>query len=280
MVVNSDAQEGLRKLGFGEYEARAYTQLLKENPVTAYELAKASGIPSSKIYEVLGKLTGRGVAMAWEDEGKQRFVPLSPRELVARHRTEMEDELDVLEENLRRDARDSRYSMVWNMRSRQELRIQARRMVQDTRKELVASLWQEEAGELGDLLQDLHEAGVQIATVCFGSNFRLPGTTYAHPIGDTLYKERGGRGITLVSDGTRALMATIFPGDRVEGAWSMNQGFVTLAEDYLKHDIYVMKIVGRMDRELKEHFGPGYRHLRDIFHDREGNPALEEGEGT
>ena len=40
----------LTQLGFSEYEARTYTALLKENPLTAYEIAKFSEIPTSKIY--------------------------------------------------------------------------------------------------------------------------------------------------------------------------------------------------------------------------------------
>ena len=49
MVVNSamdTAISKLARLGFTNYEAKAYTALLKENPLTAYEIAKNSGIPS------------------------------------------------------------------------------------------------------------------------------------------------------------------------------------------------------------------------------------------
>ena len=60
---------------------------------------------------------------------------------------------------------------------------------------------------------------------------------YQHPIEDTIYNEKGGRGLVLVAVTKEALMGTIFPDYRVEGAWSVNQGFVTLAEDYIKHDI-------------------------------------------
>ena len=60
MVVNSIISR-LIKIGFSEYEAKAYTGLLKTNPVSAYELSKISGIPSSKIYQVIAKLIERGV---------------------------------------------------------------------------------------------------------------------------------------------------------------------------------------------------------------------------
>ena len=64
-------------------------------------------------------------------------------------------------------------------------------------------------------------------------------------------------------------MGTVFSKDEVDGAWSKNRGFVTLAEDYIKHDIYIMKIVRRYDEALISTFGKGYTMLRDIFSDKE-----------
>lgn len=268
MVVNSNPVAGLQKLGLSEYEARAYAQLLRNNPVTAYELSRESGIPSSKIYEVLGRLVDKGAAMPLEEDGKQRFVPLAPRELLANHRFRLEQELDDLEQTLRLEARDPRYSYIWNIRSLGDLMAQTRRLVLDTRKELVLSVWPEEADQLRADLRDLEERGIKVAAVYFGEGSPGCRQAYHHPIEDTLYTERGGRSLTVVSDGERALIATIYPGNRVEGAWSLNQGFVTLAEEYLKHDIYLMKIVQRMDRQLQDHFGAGYALLRDIFANR------------
>ncbi len=57
--------------------------------------------------------------------------------------------------------------------------------------------------------------------------------------------------------------------ERVSGAWSRSEGFVLLAEDYIKHDVYIMKIVARFDRPLVKRFGRGYWRLRDIFSDTE-----------
>ena len=64
-------------------------------------------------------------------------------------------------------------------------------------------------------------------------------------------------------------MGTVFKGRQVEGAWSKNLGFVTLAEDYIKHDIYIMKIIERFKDMLIARFGENYHRLRDIFKDEE-----------
>lgn len=55
----------------------------------------------------------------------------------------------------------------------------------------------------------------------------------------------------------------------MDGAYSRGPGFILLAEDYIKHDIYIMKIVRRFDDLLLKTFGPKYRKLRDIYTDEE-----------
>lgn len=50
----------LQKLGFSPYECKAYVGLLKNSPVTGYEVSKRTGVPRSMIYEVLGKLLDKG----------------------------------------------------------------------------------------------------------------------------------------------------------------------------------------------------------------------------
>ncbi len=49
----------LKNLNFTEYESKAYLALLQESPLTGYAVAKKSGVPRSKIYEVLESLVIR-----------------------------------------------------------------------------------------------------------------------------------------------------------------------------------------------------------------------------
>ena len=53
-------EEILTKLGFSEYKKKAYLTLLKLKKATPCKVAKVSGIPSSKIYEVLSWLYEKG----------------------------------------------------------------------------------------------------------------------------------------------------------------------------------------------------------------------------
>lgn len=94
---------------------------------------------------------------------------------------------------------------------------------------------------------------------------RFVGATYHHPVEKTLYEEKGGRGLTMVADSNVVVIANYLKNGSVDGAWSRNQSFVTVAEDYIKHDVYITKVTRFLDTELKSRFGNDYERLRDIF---------------
>ena len=61
--MKEDPITRLNRIGFSEYEAKAYVALLRKSPVSGYELSKMSGVPRSMIYEVVGKLARRRVTI-------------------------------------------------------------------------------------------------------------------------------------------------------------------------------------------------------------------------
>jgi HTH-type transcriptional regulator, sugar sensing transcriptional regulator len=257
------------ELGCSEYESRAYLALLASHPATAYEVAREAGLPTSKIYQVIGKLEARGMVHTVMDGGRKRHVPIRPEEFIEGQKRRMETTLESLKTDLGQAHRASEVSYIWNLREHSHLMEKAERMVRDCRKDLLISLWARELSVLEMDLRDASARGVRIAMVLFGTSDTGIGTVFRHPIEDTIYNEKGGRGLTMVADAGAALIGTIADDGRAEGAWSMNGGFVTLAEDYIKHDIYIMKIVSRFDAALIERFGRNYRLLRDIYSDRE-----------
>ncbi|TGU86625.1 TrmB family transcriptional regulator, partial [Mesorhizobium sp. M00.F.Ca.ET.186.01.1.1] len=80
-----DIYKELQKLGFSQYECKAYIGLLKHSPVTGYEISKRSGVPRSMIYEVIGKLLEKGAVYTVPSE-PVTYAPLAARELIRRLR--------------------------------------------------------------------------------------------------------------------------------------------------------------------------------------------------
>lgn len=264
MVVNLIGQ--LMNLGFSEYEAKTYLALLKVQPATAYETAKNAGIPSSKIYEILGRLKERSIAVAIKSSGKLLYAAADPEELIEMQKASFEKTISGLEKGLKNTENEDEVSYIWNIHDYDYLIDKAIRLINKAEKNILLSVWKE---EYSFLRQSLDSCNVPAAIVHFGKPENTDREMFIHPIEDTIYSEKGGRGFSLVVDSSCAVNATI-SGDRaVNGAWSANPGFAVLAEDYIKHDVYIMKIVSRFDDELIKKFGKNYRLLRDIFSDKE-----------
>jgi len=105
----------LAELGLTEYEAKAYLALLTESPLSGYSIARNSGVPRSKIYEVLGSLVGKGAVLASHGD-PVRYAPLSPKELLTRYRGEMEQVLDWAESTLGRYAAQQQAgALIWDV---------------------------------------------------------------------------------------------------------------------------------------------------------------------
>ena len=158
-------------------------------------------------------------------------------------------------------------SYIWNIVDHDPLIEKAQWMIDSARKVILLSLWHDELALLEGPLKAAEARGVSIALVHFGPPRIMVGQVYYHPIEDTLYAEKQGRGLVIVADSQEVLMGNISEG-KTEGAWSKNKGFTTIAEDYVKHDIYIAKIISRFEKELIQKFGEKYAKLRDVLHDR------------
>lgn len=268
MVVNQ-LIDTLKTLGFSEYEAKAYVCLLRIQPATAYEIARNSGIPTSKIYEVMGRLVDKQVFMPDGEGNKIKYMALLPEEFILRQRQWFSETLTLLETELPALANDKAVSFIWNIGDYDSLMDKARQLIENASAHILLSAWESERDRLEPILEMAEARGVKLAAIHFGRDRKRAGVLFPHPIEDTLYQEKGGRGLVLVTDSSSALMGTIGDGEQTHGAFSANPGFVILAEDYIKHDIYIMKIVSRFDDHLIRRFGDNYHLLRNIFEDKD-----------
>ncbi|HLG22783.1 MAG TPA: helix-turn-helix domain-containing protein [Candidatus Manganitrophaceae bacterium] len=269
-MITKEAISKLSEIGFSEYEAKSYLALVQKNPSTAYEIGKESGVPSSKIYEVLNKLKEKGMILSVEEEGAKakRYIPQQPDEFLTRYQRGVQKTVQSLRDTLTGLHGSKEVSYIWNIMDYDHLVERGRRMVDSARKVILLSLWNDELSLLEENLRAAEKRGVRIALVHFGSPKIHVGQVYYHPIEDTLYSEKQGRALVIVVDSQEVLMGNIGRGGITEGAWSKNRGFTMIAEDYVKHDIYIAKIIGRFGKELVKKFGAKYEKLRDVLRDQ------------
>jgi sugar-specific transcriptional regulator TrmB len=259
----------LRDIGLGEYEAKLYLALVRRHPATGYELARSSGVPSSKVYEVLARLQDKDIVFIADGGGRVRhYIPADPEEFVARYARRMTCALDGLKQDLQTAGNDDPVDYIWNLRDREALLERAGELLARAERTVLLSGWDDELGGLAGAIATAHRRRVRVAVINYGSLTLEASAVYPHPIQDTIYNEKGGRGLSLCADSGVALVGLVSERGTASGAWSSNHGFVTAVEDYLKHDIYVQKIVGRFNDLLVRTYGRNYARWRDVFSDR------------
>ncbi len=259
----------LVELGFSEYEAKIYLVLLRQHPSTGYEISKASGVPTSKIYENLRRLKNKGLIFSTEDNPDQakKYIPIDPQELCSLFSRKIKRNLDQVAAALANNEPPQESSYIWAISGRDAILTKAESLIQQAKKTVLLSAWDEELEPLLEALEKAARRKARLAIINFGSLRPRFAMVFPHPIKDTIYNEKGGRGLTICADARTVLESIVGPEDQGQGAWSRNPAFVTVAEDYLKHDIYVMKVISRFDKLLTKTYGDGYQMWRDIFSD-------------
>lgn len=267
MVVNTQAKDLLLELGLSDNEALAYLALLGCQPATAYELSKVSGIPSSKVYETANRLVDKGlIEPVSADTGRgQRYIALGAEDFIAARRQAVARTTEALAPLLRDAGNGAEADFIWQLDSADAVVDKARQLLQDAGSTVLLSLWPEELAVLRADLLAAEQRGVRIALVHYGEPGEFIGATYHHPVEETVRRERGGRALTLVVDSRCVIIATLFDDGGVEGAWSRNRAFVFVAEDYVRHDVYITKVTTAMGASLRQHFGADYADLREVF---------------
>ena len=89
------AIELLQQIGLNKYEAEAYYTLLAEGPLTGYELGKRSQVPLSRSYEILERLTQKGLALVQPGD-PPRYLAASPDQFLGQVRGTVLERLDTL----------------------------------------------------------------------------------------------------------------------------------------------------------------------------------------
>ena len=77
MSVSDKTKKSLENIGLTSYEIRSYTTLLKEREINASEISEKSGVPYSKIYEILGALEEKGW-IGSDDSRPTKYFAKSP----------------------------------------------------------------------------------------------------------------------------------------------------------------------------------------------------------
>ena len=171
MSISDKTRKSLEKIGLTSYEIRTFSSLLQSGESTASDLSHKSGVPYSKIYEVLGTLEEKGW-IGSDDARPTKYFAKSPSTGLETTKQKMEsdfsqDQKIILNElvPLYEKSGTSERPDIWVLSGPVNIASKILEMVDTCRNEVMIAL--PEAGvdlvkQALPKLRSLHDKGVQI----------------------------------------------------------------------------------------------------------------------
>jgi HTH-type transcriptional regulator, sugar sensing transcriptional regulator len=263
--------ELLKAIGMSGYEAKAYVALVRAGqPLNGYEVAKASGVPRSTVYETLGKLVVRGAAFEVNvPEQGMAYLALPAETLIGRLRRELADTIDHLADSLPALASPSDAHLVQHVHGAAGVLARATDVIEGAQASLFLSVWPDDLAVFLPALRRAHERGVDLSCITFGEvDEELAGLGHVHEhrfsSPDVVLTRLGYRVFTVVADRDAVLIGGA-DGHGMWGMWSDDPAVVMVAAEYVRHDIALQVIVGHAGGSALEHVwnsDPELEHLR------------------
>jgi sugar-specific transcriptional regulator TrmB len=229
----------LQKLGFTDYEARAYVALLRAHPATRYQLSQNAAIPESKIYEVVRRLQDKGVITGLQGR-PPRYIPLGPEELVSQLERRTRESLELLRGTFSRLAERPAGQWIWNIEGYDAILSQARELASGAQQEIVAALWHQEADALRDQLELASARNVSIVILTYDHIDLDFGTVRHHDRGEESVAEMlraQGRWLALVVDKSQVLAGSSLDQSAV-GVWTNHSALANIVQRYVLEHFY------------------------------------------
>lgn len=261
----SDTADHLQILGLTEWESRAYLALLKASPATGYGIAKLSGVPRAKVYEVLASLERKRAVEVARGEPLQ-YRPVPPSELIARARADTTQRLDMAEKAIAAyTAHTDVSAAIWDIQGREQIFARARHLVAGANRRIMMEIWETDASEIVDELAAAAQRGVEIIVVAYGDPRYPFAQVYPHPLTDEVTRGLGGRWLVLSVDDQEVIAGIVSSAERSKAALTTHPGLVVPVTELVKHDLYKLEMLAAYGDMLEEKFGPGLSKLRELF---------------
>src|SRR5262245_42198112 len=151
----------LQRVGLNKYEAEAYAALLQHGPLTGYELGKRSAVPLSRSYEILERLTAKGLALVQPGD-PPRYIAEAPEQFLERTLATAVATLDALARELTELGPSTLPEGFWVIRGREHILAHANASIAQARRTLAVSSPPTYSGALAEALAQARERGCRV----------------------------------------------------------------------------------------------------------------------
>jgi sugar-specific transcriptional regulator TrmB len=242
-IMGEELYSRLQKLGFSQYESKAYITLLQHSPATGYEASKRSSVPRSMIYEVLGKLIDKGAAYLVPSD-PVKYAPVPAKEMLTRIEKDFSETIHYLETTLQSLESKPSMDVIVHIDGHEQVIQEMRHIMKEAKRELWLSVWEPQVPLVKQAAEDAVSRGIPVFSIVFGAENETLGHTFHHNyMPPEVVQERiGGRLTIAARDGEEVVIANFTDETMPRAVKTKNPALVLVAAEYIRHDIMIEEI--------------------------------------
>lgn len=255
-MEKKDIVQAIENLGLSTYEAKAYFALLSESPLTGYKLSKVSGVPRSRIYETVEKLAAKGLVLSQEGE-TTLLMPVSLESFLEKKEKENRRNIDFLKDILPQLKKPTEAQGIWTMVGRDRIFDTVNHAISKARSHIYLVSFASDIAFFEGALTEAEERQVSIFGAYCGEQILKFKNLYPHqgqPCSSC-------RDISLSIDSAQALVGCTFPPDGARIAVTKNPGIIHVAEEYIKHEIFLSQLFKSLEKVPFDELNTIYRKI-------------------
>ncbi|MDM5248506.1 MULTISPECIES: TrmB family transcriptional regulator [unclassified Lysinibacillus] len=241
----------LKELGFTEYEAKAYTALVQNSHVSAYQVSKNSGIPRARIYDILDLLVEKGLVLKEETTDQTTYSSIPVAVFLQQIQQSWQSNFTSIStqlEKLETKEQETEHKVLM-LKGKQAIVNYCQSLLKKAEKKVLLSMWEDMYEELRE---DIHE--VNQHTPVHGITLYVDENVASidqHRITQYTRKASTPHWFILSVDGQEMIYGHS-PSNQETAFITTDPVQIYLLEDYIWHDVLVNRLLKRDDKELEE----------------------------
>lgn len=239
----------LQQFGFTQYESQVYECLISDGmALDATAIVKQSGVPRAKVYEVLHRLSEKGLILESTIEKKRLYTALPIETTIEKLKTDFENNVEKLRNRKRKAApADDR---VWTLKDNSSIQSVLKDMIGQAESSIFISGWNDDLQNYLPILEEKSKSGVAVKIHTIGvldTSISEVSTLVPDVQHDTLERSR----IIIVDD--REMLFAGIEESKWQAIRTQSGPLVKFFTEFFYHDIALTEITQRhQDTVMKD----------------------------
>ncbi|KGX90514.1 TrmB family transcriptional regulator [Pontibacillus halophilus JSM 076056 = DSM 19796] len=231
----------LQQFGFTNYESQVYEALIAvESPLDASTIVKYSSVPRAKVYEVLNRLTEKGVVLESTLEKKRVYSALPLESMIKKLEANFSRNVEQLRSiQIAKKQQDDR---VWTLKDEDSISSLVHTMIRKATTSIKFSSWSEDIETHLPALEELQRQGLEIELHSIGHlESTIDHVTVLLPIDQHSNLEQSRM---VIIDDEEMLFAAMEDGDW-QALHSYSRPLVKFFTEFFYHDVALTEITSK-----------------------------------